>query len=1673
MTKPRWSVEAWEIPGASPFQRRVMDLPGKLVFSRPASGVGRSTLSVPKDWGRLSEILDPASDVGSLLRVIETDRAGNPQIRAEYLLRRTETPRRDAGNVVKLTAPSIEDALEWVVVYPYDWPPEIFTPNWMYGAEGAEGSYTNGDIEEFNLNGDAETGEVGPWQSTTAGADVKAPDSDLVIDTTDPRNGTYAFEVDPSGFHSGMVRRSLRVVGDRQYVFQGFLKEPATSGERFTMGIQMGAGSVLNVGAKVYNDIGLAELDGAAYQAGASDGTYQVLDATVTFGADVTETNIFFQYDEHPSGNGNLFRVDDITVTGFGIGLDPWEAVGIVDTFELDLVTFDDGVQSMKFKVGAGSGASASGPRQKVTGLVIGKTYTWSQTFTHDDVGNEPIRMAAKRPDGADVATELTQIPTGAAFTYAAVTFVADTTEVWLEARYDNAGASPNVNMDGGQFAEGLQRAPIGVIVLALLADAQTDHTGEAGDFARETLTWLKTDITALLDSAGNAWRADESLTIVRGKTYGKVFSDDFAKLGYEYRIVPNPAFGAPDTESHILQVFNPADLTTRVGGASNDLVGSVAFSGGSVLKGPVVKTPKSRTVTLAEGDALQFAVAKDAAGVTAWGARELYLAEPGVLDASTLTQAGANALVERGAAITATRLSIIDDDVFSPFIDFEPGDWVRGELPPDLPRGNHRVVAITGVIAEGNAMFDIDIGAHVFVGASGMTEAVSRLLSKFDGVGAEAGGAVATVGDIEQFTGPIEPGHLVAASDTRPTIRRLAKFKCDGVDDDEEINAAVLATFNTGTDNGGTVRLAAGNFSCGDGVLIGATKASLSLVGGGMFSTLIDADAGPVSPADGFVANLADDYAQVSDMRVLALTTGYQSAVKIGDTAERGVIERVSARIDSTAGEATLVATFWAQENVTVRDCVVETGSEGVGIYANGGFVLVENCHVRESDTQGTLTGDGILVTGDECRIVNNHIGVGIGTIAGAGIRVSGDNCVIIGNNVPDGILIDASAVGTIVGGNTGPVTDNGVRTIFLDRDDFFNGTFREHVRTVISEAGGVVTLSVDQSGGGDLSMRFSDGVTLLDTTPAKTITLTAGTDDVPQMNYIFIPQATKVLTKSTSAYPTTTEHIRVATFYVQSAANVQTRGGTVVHQIWNDGATEPSGQGHGPKVWEHLRRTRAQFFSGFDGAGTSEYLTLAGTTVDFKVTSGVVYQLHDHLVDAHDTSTGEAMLVKNWFGDPFHQVTNLFDIVDLSDGTTIGNNKWFKFVVWGVVSGGDFHPYMINVPSGFYNTQDGAEADLNGFSDFDIPREFTLDSTTGFLIAAITVKKQAAAWVFGSTQDIRGQLPAVAASGGATAGISQFSDSIFHIFNNADSTKVLELSLTGLTTATTRTWTVPDSDGTVTIDGLLLAGGTMAGTINMGGNNIINVGTLSSLNETLILHALRDTAAAGNINLFTDDSAGAAKLRLAVFGAGDIEFRKADGVTQALLWDETDNRWEFNTAVDFGGNILNTVGAIRSIDAAFQIQARSSGASAQDILLQADDSGGTLRNRMVIAGAGDVSLFKVDGATVSLLWDESDGRWEFNTPVTIAGTLHVDQNSPTAAKPVIILDQADVDEDYFKFIGTSDTNVDRALVDAANFTTPGAIVGWLKINVQDDQGTAPIVDGDYYLPFYAAPTA
>jgi len=81
-------------------------------------------------------------------------------------------------------------------------------------------------------------------------------------------------------------------------------------------------------------------------------------------------------------------------------------------------------------------------------------------------------------------------------------------------------------------------------------------------------------------------------------------------------------------------------------------------------------------------------------------------------------------------------------------------------------------------------------------------------------------------------------------------------------------------------------------------------------------------------------------------------------------------------------------------------------------------------------------------------------------------------------------------------------------------------------------------------------------------------------------------------------------------------------------------------------------------------------------------------------------------------------------------------------------------------------------------------------------------------------------------------------------------------------------------------------------------------------------------------------------------------------------------------------------------------------------------------------------------------------------------AAQLHVDQTSTTGAKPVLTVDQADVSEDFIRYIGTAAAaNVTQSIVDNGDVTT-ATLRGWVKVYVQDDGNQ--ITDQFYYQPLY-----
>jgi hypothetical protein len=116
-------------------------------------------------------------------------------------------------------------------------------------------------------------------------------------------------------------------------------------------------------------------------------------------------------------------------------------------------------------------------------------------------------------------------------------------------------------------------------------------------------------------------------------------------------------------------------------------------------------------------------------------------------------------------------------------------------------------------------------------------------------------------------------------------------------------------------------------------------------------------------------------------------------------------------------------------------------------------------------------------------------------------------------------------------------------------------------------------------------------------------------------------------------------------------------------------------------------------------------------------------------------------------------------------------------------------------------YSTSAGAINDASGYSNYSIPTDF---KGTGFLIARVVLRYQTSAsgtLTEELTEDLRGLTPSTSAGGGGSGGgvVTDFSDAEFSIYNSTDPTKILNFLLSGLTTATTRTYTMPDVSGIV----------------------------------------------------------------------------------------------------------------------------------------------------------------------------------------------------------------------------------------------------------------------------------
>lgn len=106
--------------------------------------------------------------------------------------------------------------------------------------------------------------------------------------------------------------------------------------------------------------------------------------------------------------------------------------------------------------------------------------------------------------------------------------------------------------------------------------------------------------------------------------------------------------------------------------------------------------------------------------------------------------------------------------------------------------------------------------------------------------------------------------------------------------------------------------------------------------------------------------------------------------------------------------------------------------------------------------------------------------------------------------------------------------------------------------------------------------------------------------------------------------------------------------------------------------------------------------------------------------------------------------------------------------------------------------------------------------------------------------------------------------------------------------------------------------------------------------------------------------------------------------------------------------------------------------------------------------AAAGKALEFLVDGTRVMRF---ISGRFSIGTATAI-GKMHVVQESSSGAIPVEILEQADTDESFIDFRGTSAADVSASITTR----TVATIAGYVKIEING---------ATYWMPYYNEPTA
>ena len=347
----------------------------------------------------------------------------------------------------------------------------------------------------------------------------------------------------------------------------------------------------------------------------------------------------------------------------------------------------------------------------------------------------------------------------------------------------------------------------------------------------------------------------------------------------------------------------------------------------------------------------------------------------------------------------------------------------------------------------------------------------------------------------------------------------------------------------------------------------------------------------------------------------------------------------------------------------------------------------------------------------------------------------------------------------------------------------DFFVGSTLTKNGVVISSDGVDITAAIDADGGGDIVIFKDDGkLATIPTTPAVSVTLTAGSDISPQTNYVYIDHADDTIKPSTSA--PTGQYALLWFGDVQTAATVQLYG-PVTSQRTSNEMHDDVNNGDVIHISNRLRQESAVYESGIQMTFAVDTVT-SPDSITIANTAGAAWQKHLQTFAA--VSDPAPFYVWNDPDAAYTRRTNINAILKDSTGTIWTSPKSYFTLYWfAVVSSpdSDFGKIYCTLPSGDYASLDAAISDASKYANRSAPA-ITKGKAVPLYETVIQVTASGEAWTVERTVDLRGNRQGSVAGGGAINAIVDFPDNAFSIFDFNDDTAVATFSAQNIPTAT-----------------------------------------------------------------------------------------------------------------------------------------------------------------------------------------------------------------------------------------------------------------------------------------------